>query len=685
MDKFYERFTGLTSKIVYDYENYWELFREGKRPIIEEFSNDDLSKAYTKLSGQAIDGEEYDSLEDHLLNCWLKDQKARFIWILGDSGTGKTSLCLEVTYELAKKFQEGETQTRIPLFLTLREYNKYGEVNKYLISELRKIYGINLEGVEELQKFISSGQVVLFLDGFDEMAIATNEEVIKQNFKELSSLVVANSKVVVTSRTQYFSSTAKFNELLTLPDITIQVVEVSEFGEPKIKEYLKKNIPEQDDRLWNFIRGNKSLKQLAKRPMYLHMMSETIPRVPSYYRQDEKTRDDYLRDIDAASIYDFYIKKWFEDKPPQEPVSIDQVIVFLEQMAFHILCRKIKNESPNIHISEIPNFWKQWSSQEDLTVEHFDRVVRTSPFLNRDESGYYKFSHESFMEFLVAKKYVREIYSEKIEDFGQVYYNEEIFSFVLGLIRMNPRIRVLHKLLLNPKQYNIARARIHIIIMLGRLRDSRSIPVLQKVIKTDPYSRVSGHAAEILYNEFDEKDAFHWLIDSLREEKYADGRTMKIPDATIEKNEGWSPSEKRRFNIHDPDIVNFFVDVLSFRYDKSKQREFLCYNDDNLHWYAASVLSRVSNLPTFDFIDASFVKILLNGLNDPDIERIRTYSAESLGWLLAPLHSSGRLDEATRKEALKALRKKRDDKYEDIDVRKAASIALMNIEKGLKT
>jgi hypothetical protein len=569
----------------FDYELYLNQ-------IISNYDNSELPNTYIDAPGSKGKSETEDSKSVTELVDSSFDIGISNIALLADFGMGKTTFCDKYAYDLAKEFLDEPMLNFLPIRVDLREYKSSLQIEELIIRTLNKKYGltITLQGFTFLQRL---GFLMFILDGFDEMADRVDTATVNQNLRELMSLTSVGgtkNRLIITSRTHFFKNRVdetKLNEF--------QIIHLKPWNKEQIKNYLTKRFGGKSLYFLQKIEKIFNLNELSKTPIFLDMIVQSLPEL-------KKTNNN----VTSAKLYEVYTNKLIksQEKRRGSILSQEEKAELMEMIAYCML----EQDELRVHYQALNDLLEDKSQLQD--IQAFSNDIRTCTFLIRD-GDYYTFSHSSFMEFFVARKYLKEIQSRYIKDFGKVYFKEEIFLFLIEMIQETDLLETLHYL---AKYCDVARARIHVMIVLGRLKKTESINILYDILEHDTYSRVSGHAAEILYSCFNEKDAFSILIKSLSIQPYT--RNLNIPQ---EPNIGWYLDSKRSFKLDDKSTIIFFLDVLRKR----------LYSDPNLRWYALSILSRITTLSVI--VTQNDIEIITDILLQDNLPRARAYAATILG------------------------------------------------------
>lgn len=413
-------------RVIYDFENFEEYCTGQRIPIIEDFSNCDLYKFYIDLDCFDAKGREYRPI-DQYIGKWLKHKAKNHVSVLGDYGTGKSSFCLMLTYKLAKKFKADQVSSRIPIYISLKEYGKTLSVEQLITGLLLNRYGIQIPNYRIFEKLLESGRFVVLLDGFDEMATKSDRITTIENFRELNKLASSRNKVVLTCRTHYFKTKKDVDEILDKKYDTELMEEISdkrnydviylrEFSEKKIRKCLKLHYKDDWKEYLKKIHRTYNLEDLAKRPILLDIIIKTLPKLKE------------TEEINQAKLYQTYTDFWIEREDWRSKLDKDEKRIFAEELAFEMF----QEEKYSLNYRDLPatikNRFPGIRTQTEL--EHLDYDITTCSFLNRDGEGNYRFIHKSFLEFFVACKLKRELMKHRFENYDRKRIPYEIREFV---------------------------------------------------------------------------------------------------------------------------------------------------------------------------------------------------------------------------------------------------------------
>lgn len=190
--------------------------------------------------------------------------------ILGEPGAGKTTELLYLAKSLAIRANEDE-QYSVPVILELSNWN--GEsISNWVAEQLNKFYNISKTTTEQ---WLIDHQILLLLDGLDELALAKQKQCI-ETINQFLETTHTPELVVCCRREEYEVGQSELNELNGA--IYLEALETAQ-----IHKYFEKL-----DRLsiWESISSNPVLLKLAKKPLFLFMLVVAYQGKPIQNEQD---------------------------------------------------------------------------------------------------------------------------------------------------------------------------------------------------------------------------------------------------------------------------------------------------------------------------------------------------------------------------------------------------------------
>lgn len=423
--------------IIYDYENFGEYEDHQRSPVIDFMDRDNLYKYYVPLNAKEMTGSYRGSIEAFVA-LWLGDETRKHLSILGDFGTGKSSFCLRLTYEMAKKYRSDPLNSWIPLFIPLKDISHSDSMENTLITLLKDRYRISVQSFADFRKMLELGKLLLIFDGFDEMTTQLDRKRTTTNLELLNKLAIGQSKVILTCRTHYFTSQKEIvgalapahdTELMQLlrkrPQFTVLILE--ELREEQIKTYLQSRATTDWEWLLKKTSETYDLADLIRRPLLLKMVVTTATTL-------RKNSNPW-----AIDLYEAYSKEWIELSDWRSTMTPDEKSAFMRELAYLMYSQ---GERQEIHYTELAEpIQKHFKSKIfQKPTDAYDNDVRTCSFLNRDADGNYRFMHKSFMEFFVAQKLSTEIQRKEYKNFERQRINPQVASFLVQYLQ-KARIR----------------------------------------------------------------------------------------------------------------------------------------------------------------------------------------------------------------------------------------------------
>jgi len=372
-------------------------------PFCCKFSNNSLAQITVEIKDPCGYLHEY-------IDNWLNERGKNHLSVLGDFGSGKTWFCRHLTNIKINEYLKDPINKRLPLLITLRDFTKAITpeqlindllIEKYKLSFIGSAYSI----FQELNK---RGKILLVLDGFDEMANKVDKQTIIDNFWELAKLVDDKSKVILTSRTEYFrlakeseiilSGEERGRSTLKLSPPKFEVIYLEEFNDDQIKETIIKQfgLPE-GKKIANKVLSIRNLAEMSRKPVLIKLLLNIIEEIDLNIL--ENTAQVYLYATNKLLLRNIDVQRTF--------TSTKDKVVFLCELAWEM----ILTNNLSIHYSSIPDIIKHFFGDkiEDSELDHWDFDLRNQTLLHRNVSGFYKFSHKSIAEFFVAYKFAAEL------------------------------------------------------------------------------------------------------------------------------------------------------------------------------------------------------------------------------------------------------------------------------------
>lgn len=382
------------------------------RYAIDSFEADNLSNTYIPLScaiSESKSGTIYKPVEK-FLDDFFKRTKKPGVAVLGNFGSGKTSLCKHYAYQLAKRWNREDPGSLLPIYVNLRDLDSLSNLEREVRTILESQYGVTASE-KGLRNWLEFGQTLIILDGFDEMASRLSRPEVHRSLENLRSVSMRLPvKLMVTCRTHFFKTALDESELKDFVRLY-----VLDWGVDELKSYVQKASEQPEDTLFK-INTTYNLTELARTPIFLQMVTETIGNI--------KGR------VNVGKLYQYYTDNWIRSQAARSNLEFADVQRFMEELAFHIYITSAKTKSSKIVVDQLPLHLSRILKIVDrAALMKFDQDIRTCTFLVRDEDKSYHYSHKSFQEFFIGLKLAQEVKNGNTKDFSKIELTREIAMF----------------------------------------------------------------------------------------------------------------------------------------------------------------------------------------------------------------------------------------------------------------
>ena len=330
------------------------------------------------------------------------------IVLLGDPGAGKTTSVKKIFAEIINKDHEIFETFNIPLVIKLKELTLSNRQNNLILfEEILSKFGITINQIDSTQKndngtiikhifreFIERLNVLIILDGFDEISDNSLRSIVVQNLNTLSNSLT-NSRFIITSRSADYNINIENTE----------VYEISSLSSDQINEFAFKWLKNED-------LSNDFLLKLKKTP-YIDTAVRPLllANICSLYEKYGDIPDK------PKSVYDKILTLLLEDWSIQNSVKrisrygnfgTERKKEFISAFAYNLIIIYEKYWFNKPILREIyDNICSDYDlpKNEDLKViseieSHNGLIVQTG--IDR-----YEFSHKSIAEYLVANYLIK--------------------------------------------------------------------------------------------------------------------------------------------------------------------------------------------------------------------------------------------------------------------------------------
>lgn len=465
--------------------------------FIAEYQDDEIYRSYLALRGTQYTNSGYGpEIEDvdTAITGWLQHESISLVSVLGDYGTGKTTLLQRLRYNLARDYVAGETSLK-PVFVKLKDYVRYKTVDGLLVAAILENFYTSIT-LPTFKRGMYDGHFILLLDGFDEMEARAGANKRRENLVMLGDLLHGKCKAVLTCRPSYFVTHDEYvgyvrmigeqlapGSLVHVDALGLKsqtrVAELEElhvelykqFGAPKdvathadfgsvtlgllrlntdqIKSFLKTFEAQfrtkcrcSADEVLRFLLTVYDLSDLMTRPILLHMIVTTV-------LSGKIDIGGKGLKFGPSSLYDLYTNIQF-DRDWNKGLT-RQLISRIERKEFAVAIALAMYDSGRLAVAyeEILQFAGHGGPvsstksmlNSGIRKEELATDIQICAFLTRQQDGMFRFTHKSFMEFFVALRLKDCLVTNKGIERLNAELPKEILYFIGGFTYVEQSLR----------------------------------------------------------------------------------------------------------------------------------------------------------------------------------------------------------------------------------------------------
>jgi len=346
--------------------------------------------AYTDLNPNTFNLHSY-------ISDWQHIKQSVHLTLLGEFGSGKTTYCEYLNYTLMKKYLEGDLISRIPILIKLKNFGNLSSIESAITDHFVNKLGLDLS-YEIFDMLNKSGKLLIILDGFDELPLASSEKEIARLFRELDKLTTPYSKIILTCRTHYFKCEDEIHDVYKgsilynsiLDKYGYDLLYINQFDNNQICDYIRRNHPVNYEEIYAKINKTYNLLDLSNRPILLSIILKTLPQLTEINSIE----------INSSNLYRLYIRFWLDRDDWRSSLKAE----FRLHLSFQIAEKLFIEDLQKINFRDIPVLLKSIKLQnKEYSIKEIDYDLRTCNFLKNTPSGNYSFVHISFQEYLLAE------------------------------------------------------------------------------------------------------------------------------------------------------------------------------------------------------------------------------------------------------------------------------------------
>jgi serine/threonine protein kinase len=372
-------------------------------------------------------------LAQEILMTTLRDDPEALVLLLGDYGTGKTSFLQMLGRELATDALMEAGDTPFPLYLNLGFARNTADLLGALSAYLAR-YAVAVSPTELRDFILTYRNVVLLLDGFDEMAGWVDFGAVPEILERIRHLQSTSGvRIVLSGRTSFFRS-----------DIEVGIVGASHvvrlrpFDDETILNYVSLRDPKLVPRATALFDRYQDLRELCRHPLHLMLFvnwlaadvsSAHAPSESGQRRADAASG--VFDDISVVDLYHRFFSKTLQDNfgtltkwPLNERWTFVRRVAWdwfndnIFEWPIQEFSKRIAAEFPNLSKDEVDRYTLQL-----LNCTFFTRV-----------GDRYRFLHRSYIEYLVSQILCDALWSGELKPWESVLYTD-IFEMTYQLLK----------------------------------------------------------------------------------------------------------------------------------------------------------------------------------------------------------------------------------------------------------
>ena len=253
---------------------------------LEEGGDLSLNDMYVPLGGSVMKMERgaikrdrgVKNVEAYILN-WLRDSDTNpneHLAVLGQYGQGKTALAHKIVKEI---LDHQDNYRVIPVLISLQGLSARNESELDLLGRGAQGFSAPAQALQELHR---AGKLFIVLDGFDEMDLVGDTELLFNHFIQLWELArVKKAKILITGRPNLFADDEERRMALGIQEPRaylpyVKAIYLDKLTRPQIETVLRETAPDTRDDILQALDAStedSSFAELITRPSTLYQLS----------------------------------------------------------------------------------------------------------------------------------------------------------------------------------------------------------------------------------------------------------------------------------------------------------------------------------------------------------------------------------------------------------------------------
>lgn len=386
-EAFYQKLAGFKPFWVVSLRRYRKALQSKHQELIIPFRRDRPLKMQDVYVPLRVTG----STDRKIVDAYQELQKHKWLIVVGVPGAGKTMLLRHLALTYAQRGLNDFPQQPIPVLL---ELNRLNNSDMPLVDHLVQSLEHNdfPGGADFIQAFLKHGQILLLLDGLDEVNNQIRGRVVAQ-IKDLLRKY-NNTRIVITCRTQVYRA-----EFVEQADRRLEIVD---FNDQQMQRFLsawKSDMPKGKsiEHFLSILRERPQIMTLARNPLLLTMIAylyaDTAFILPH-------SRVEFYNQATA-----FLLDHWKVESNRYRAIHKRMV---LQAIALFNQGSRAGSDRTSIELrialTQLRNVLPGLSLKDEDAQPILDEIVERSGLLITIDGGArYQFSHLSLQEFFAAE------------------------------------------------------------------------------------------------------------------------------------------------------------------------------------------------------------------------------------------------------------------------------------------
>lgn len=390
------------------YSALWRGVMDAEQLVKSETAKIEADSRYSasKFIDQALvkGGSEQGASALLAARAFLADEDARMLLVLGEYGVGKSFLLRQIHAECAGRFWS-DPAAPAPVLITLSR-GMHATLHDLVSSAYNRHFA--RYNPHALLPLLEDGSLILLFDGMDEMSSRISRAALVENAAILRQAVRGRAKVIVTCRTQLFTSSNEIARELGLSSPGCRQIEIAQFDRERVIRYFRDTRVEREQAerpavvpAFEEIQKIPALFDLAHRPVFAGFIAKDVERVLKLARGDQE--------VTSAKLVETYIREELR-RSDVDVISVEDKCQALRRLALRLWATDSAVITWHDLLSEVQALRPQAVSEEASAIA---RELLRAAFLSSASGSVAEptgtcdveprvFSHQSIFELFLA-------------------------------------------------------------------------------------------------------------------------------------------------------------------------------------------------------------------------------------------------------------------------------------------